>query len=50
MGSMKYEKELCNKLYLLSLEFLEIVEFVLVLFLLFLEIEIRVSFFLIKIY
>lgn len=48
MRSMKHEKEL--KLYSLSLEPLEIAEFVSVLLTLFSEIEISVSFFLTKIY
>lgn len=50
MRSMKHEKEPRNKLYSLSLEPLEIAEFVSVLLPLFSEIEISVSFFLIKIY
>lgn len=50
MRSMKHEKEPRNKLYSLSLEPLEIAEFVSVLLPLFSEIEIIVSFFLTKIY
>lgn len=50
MRSMKHEKEPRNKLYSLSLEPLEIAEFVSVLLPLFSEIEISVSFFLTKIY
>lgn len=50
MRSMKHEKEPRNKLYSLSLEPLEIAEFVSVLLPRFSEIEIRFSFFLTKIY